>query len=126
MRSVAITVLFLLLGAPAAHADELKADYDRLARALRTPPAATVSLRAAKPLTTNSVLARQDTPARRDSVWDGALIGAGVGAGSGYLWAYAQCGTNDSECFMIAGTVGIIGGAAIGAAAGAIIDALHK
>jgi hypothetical protein len=125
MRPLAITVLFLLLGAPAAHADELKADYQRLARALQTPPAATASLRDAKPLTTNAVMVRQD-PARRDSVWDGALIGAGVGAGSGYLWAYAQCGTNDSECFMIAGTVGIIGGAAIGAVAGAVIDALHK
>ena len=126
MRSIAVTLLFLLLGAPsAAHADELKADYHRLARALQSRPAAAVSLRDAKP-STNAVLTRQDATARRDSVWDGALIGAGVGAASGYLWAFGQCGTNDSECFAIAGTVGIIGGAGIGAAVGAVVDALHK
>ena len=63
---------------------------------------------------------------RRDSVWDGALIGAAVGAGSGYIWARNMCGSNDSECFAIAGGVGILGGAGIGTAVGAIADALHK
>ena len=61
---------------------------------------------------------------RRDSVWNGTLIGAGIGAGSGYIWARSQC-PHDTECFAIAGTVGIIGGAGIGAAVGAIADALH-
>jgi hypothetical protein len=124
MKFIALTVLVLVMATP-ARADELEADYARLARALTAKPAAAVSLRDAK-IPSHLVAARQDASARRDSVWDGALIGAGVGAGSGYLWAYAQCGTNDSECFAIAGTVGIIGGAAIGAAAGAIVDALHK
>ena len=122
MKFIALIVLVFAMASP-VRADELKADYARLARALKAKPAAAVSLRDAK---LPSVAVRQDASARRDSVWDGALIGAGVGAASGYLWAFAQCGTNDSECFTIAGTVGIIGGAAIGAAAGAVVDALHK
>ena len=63
---------------------------------------------------------------RRDSVWNGTLIGAGIGAGGGYLWARNICGSNDGECFAIAGTIGILGGTGIGAAIGAVADALHK
>jgi hypothetical protein len=73
------------------------------------------------------VRVRQDRPAeRRDSVWNGALIGAGIGAGGGFIWARNMCGTNDSECFLISAPVGILGGIGIGAAAGAVADALHK
>ena len=61
----------------------------------------------------------------RDSVWDGTLIGAGFGAAGGAVWGWNTCGSNDNECFAIAGPVGIIGGAAIGAAVGAVADALH-
>ena len=63
--------------------------------------------------------------ARRDSVWNGLLIGAGIGAGGGAVWGRQTCGANDRECFAIAGPVGIITGAGIGAAVGAIADALH-
>ena len=63
--------------------------------------------------------------ARRDSVWNGALIGAGIGAAGGAVWGRQSCGPNDSECFAIAGPVGIAVGAGIGAAVGAIADALH-
>ena len=122
MRAVAITVLFLVLGAPAAQAGELKTDYAKLARALQAKPALSLSAANAP---AGARVTRQDAPGR-DSVWNGTLIGAGIGAASGYLWAHAQCGTNDSECFAIAGTVGIIGGAAIGAVVGAVADALHK
>jgi hypothetical protein len=66
------------------------------------------------------------TRERRDSLWNGAVIGGGVGAGGGYLWARNMCGTNDSECFAIAGPVGILGGIGIGLAVGAVADALHK
>ena len=66
------------------------------------------------------------TLAQHDSVWYGALIGGGIGAGGGYLWGRNMCGTNDSECFAIAGPVGILGGIGIGLAAGAVADALHK
>jgi hypothetical protein len=65
------------------------------------------------------------SPQRRDSVWNGALIGAGIGGVGGAVWGRQMCGSNDSECFAIAGPVGILGGAGIGAAVGAIADALH-
>ena len=69
---------------------------------------------------------REPAPGRtRDSVWNGTLIGAGVGAASGVVWGLQTCGSNDTECFAIAGPVGIIGGAGIGAAIGAVADALH-
>jgi hypothetical protein len=69
--------------------------------------------------------ARQPADRRRDSVWNGTLIGAGVGAAGGTIWSLNTCGSNDTECFAIAGPLGIVGGAAIGAAVGAIADALH-
>jgi hypothetical protein len=62
---------------------------------------------------------------RRDSVWNGTLIGAAAGAAGGAVWGRQTCGGNDSECFAIAGPVGILGGIGIGAAVGAIADALH-
>lgn len=70
-------------------------------------------------------LARRRAPAqgRRDSVWNGALIGAGVGAAGGYFWARQLCGTNDAECFAISSRAGVLGGAGIGALIGAILDA---
>jgi hypothetical protein len=37
-----------------------------------------------------------------------------------------QCGGDDAECFAIAGPVGVLGGAGIGAAVGAFVDALHR
>jgi hypothetical protein len=36
------------------------------------------------------------------------------------------CGSSDTECFYIAGPVGVLAGAGIGAAVGAIADALHR
>jgi hypothetical protein len=63
---------------------------------------------------------------RRDSVWNGVLIGAGIGAGGGFIWARNICGTTDDECFAIAGPAGILSGIGIGAAIGAVADALHK
>jgi hypothetical protein len=69
---------------------------------------------------------RQRATGRRgDSIWNGTLIGAGVGLGGGAVWGLKTCGANDNECFAIAGPVGMAGGAAIGAAVGAIADALH-
>ena len=73
------------------------------------------------------VRVQQNVPdRRRDSVWNGALIGAGIGAGGGYIWARNICGTTDDECFAIAGPAGILSGIGIGAAIGAVADALHK
>jgi hypothetical protein len=68
---------------------------------------------------------RKTSTGRRDSVWNGSVIGAGIGAAGGAAWGLQTCGSNDGECFAIAGPVGIIGGAGIGAAIGAVADALH-
>jgi hypothetical protein len=57
-------------------------------------------------------------------VWNGLLIGAGLGAAGGYLWAWNFCGPRDEDCSIIT-PVGMLGGAAIGGAIGAIVDALH-
>jgi hypothetical protein len=63
---------------------------------------------------------------QRDSVKDGALIGAAIGAGGGYLWSRSLCGSNDSECSAITTPVGVLSGIGIGAAVGAIADLLHN
>ncbi len=75
---------------------------------------------------TDAPLARQAAviKTQRDSIWNGLLIGAGAGAVGGYIWARQQCGTNDPECFAITATAGVLGGIGIGAAIGAILDAL--
>ncbi|HSL23136.1 MAG TPA: hypothetical protein VK886_16515 [Vicinamibacterales bacterium] len=65
--------------------------------------------------------ARRDE--RRDSVWNGLLIGAGIGLGAGLLWGKSLC-PNDDECLAITMPVGGLAGLGIGAAAGAIVDAL--
>jgi hypothetical protein len=76
--------------------------------------------------TASTLFRRQSTTKQADSVWNGALIGAGVGAVGGFIWARRICGGNDQECFVISAPVGVLGGAGIGAAIGAIVDALHK
>ena len=59
-------------------------------------------------------------------MWNGLLIGAGIGAGGGYLWARNICGSNDSECFAITARAGVLAGAGIGGAVGALLDALQR
>jgi hypothetical protein len=63
----------------------------------------------------------------RDSLWNGILIGAGVGAAVGMLIAPpAFCGNNDSECAAIVrvaiGLPAIAGGVGIGA----LVDGLQS
>jgi hypothetical protein len=63
----------------------------------------------------------------RDSLWNGILIGAGVGAAVGMLIAPpAFCGNNDSECATIVrvaiGLPAIAGGVGIGA----LVDGLQS
>jgi hypothetical protein len=60
-----------------------------------------------------------------DPLWNGVVIGVGVGAAGGYAWGRDMCG-DDEECSIRAIPVGILGGALIGGAVGAIADALHK
>ena len=64
---------------------------------------------------------------RGDKLWNGMLIGAGVGAAVGMLVAPpAFCGSNDSECATIVrvaiGLPAIAGGVGIGA----LVDGLNK
>ena len=58
--------------------------------------------------------------------WDGMLIGAGVGALTGFVSAASVC-PNDSECKAIVGAIFVPTFAGGGAGVGALIDSLfHK
>jgi hypothetical protein len=61
-----------------------------------------------------------------DSLWNGALIGAGVGVAGAWIFTRANCGPRgyDDECSAIAGPVGTLIFVPAGALSGAIIDRL--
>jgi hypothetical protein len=62
-----------------------------------------------------------------DKLWNGMLIGAGVGAAVGMLIAPpAFCGSNDSECATIVRVVIGLPAIAGGVGIGALVDGLHK
>jgi hypothetical protein len=115
----------LLSGSSGVRLDGYTPAYDRIRAGLhRTEKASVFVVREGD----HAALARK-TPGQsqqRDSVWNGLLIGAGIGAAGGYIWARDICGSNDTECFFIAGPVGVLAGAGIGAAVGAVADALHR
>jgi hypothetical protein len=121
---VAVSVL-LCFAWPALARAESTPNYARIRSALQRP--ALVKRFGAGPASGNL---RQTAVKRavgaRDSVWDGLLIGAGIGGAGGYFWARNLCGSNDQECSAVANPVGILGGAAIGGTIGAIVDALHR
>jgi hypothetical protein len=127
-RSLFVTTVLVCLVSPAVAAAKDEPDYRRIRSALEQPVRPTrfavskASVSAIRDARSQAVI----KSGRRDSVWDGLLIGGGIGAAGGYLWARHICGSNDPECFAIAGTVGVLGGFGIGAAIGAIIDALHN
>lgn len=131
LRSVvasAVLLCLLCLACPALAGPHNEPDYRRIRIALERPATrsrfavSALSISAIRPARSQAVV----RSGRRDSVWEGLLIGAGIGAAGGYLWGRNQCGPNDSECFAIAGPVGVLGGIAIGATVGAIVDALHN
>ena len=62
---------------------------------------------------------------RRDSLWNGSLIGLAAGAGAGAIAVTATC-QNDSECSGIAALVFVPTFAAGGAAVGVVIDSLIR
>ena len=121
-----MTVALLLTFATAIHADTYEPDPARIRAALQRP----LQSRVFEPKTPGSLMSARrqatSTKPRRDSIWNGLLIGAAAGVGGGYLWARDLCGPNDSECFYYAGPAGVLGGAGIGAVIGAVIDALHR
>lgn len=116
-----ITLLAAWLGLPGlSSAGEYRPDYARIRRGLATPATVVPALQPGRSAPVGRV-----TPGRRDSIWNGLLIGAAVGAGGGYLWARNECG-DDSECAAITNPVGILVGGAIGAAVGGILDWLAR
>jgi len=62
---------------------------------------------------------------RRDSLWNGSLIGLAAGAGAGVVAVASTC-PNDPECSAIATVVFVPTFAAGGAAVGALIDTLIR
>ena len=128
VKSVIALILLLCVTCPTfTGAEESTPNYDRIRAALQRPVPPTLFT-----LSRASLSMMRPTPppraqsARRDSVWNGALIGAGIGGVGGYFWARNICGSNDPECFAITAPVGVLGGGGIGAAIGAILDALDR
>jgi hypothetical protein len=62
----------------------------------------------------------------RDPLWNGTLIGLGIGFGVAVVTTRAMCGSNDSECAAIVNLVLGIPSVAGGAAVGALVDALRR
>ena len=123
-RSLTCLVVIAVIGSPNVG---VAAEYAPDTSRIRSRLAKTAVIRVtALPASSTDPLKQPSAGVRsgeRDSVWNGLLIGAGVGAGAGYVWARSQCGGNDAECSAITNPVGIIVGGAIGAAVGAILDA---
>lgn len=123
MRTI-IAILVMGLLAPPVAAQSYRPDLERIRRGVQVQPQVSSSppsrseLRAVKQPTGRVVK-------EKDSVWNGALIGAGLGAGSGYLWARSQC-PNDTECFAIASPIGIVVGGGLGLLAGVLVDAMTR
>jgi hypothetical protein len=62
---------------------------------------------------------------RRDSLWNGALLGLGAGLGAGIVAVTSTC-PNDPECSAIATALFVPTFAAGGAGIGALIDSLTR
>lgn len=76
----------------------------------------------------NLALAQSSAAKDRDRLWNGMLIGAGIGAAVGMLIAPpAFCGGgHDTECAMIVrATIGL-GSIAAGVGIGALVDGLQR
>jgi hypothetical protein len=133
--TAALLLLCWSVPLPAAAADGYQPDINRVRAALAesrpvpVAPDATILPNASTELsglarTSARLRQRPAAGGKRDSVWNGVLLGAAAGGAGGYLWASGQCDSNDSECFAIATPIGVLGGAAIGAVVGGIVDAV--
>lgn len=76
----------------------------------------------------NFALAQSNQTNDRDRLWNGMLIGAGVGAAVGMLIAPpAFCGGgHDTECAMIVRATFGLGSIAAGVGIGALVDGLQR
>jgi len=125
IRFGALLLASLLGTAGAARADDYNPDLRRIRAGLQRG-AEQPALPPQRSSASDTVRTQAAPSGPRDSVWNGALIGAAIGAGGGHVWARNICGSNDSECFYIAAPVGVLSGAAIEAVIGAVADALHR
>jgi hypothetical protein len=101
-------------------------NYDRIRSALQRGSApARLHVSRASVSAIRPARVKQRGGARRDTVWNGLLIGAGLGAAGGFIWAWNFCGRLDEDCSIVT-PLGVLGGAAIGGAIGAIVDTLHR
>jgi hypothetical protein len=135
----------VLSSAAGVHAQEYTPAYDRIraglhrdgalmrvVRETEVPPAGwperMSTLRAApsSPLGVASSSVQRFTTKRRGSFWMPVLVGAGVGGLAGGVWGRSQCDLPDPECTAIAVPVGVLGGAGIGAAVGAVVHAIRR
>jgi hypothetical protein len=87
-----------------------------------------ITLAAASMLAAPPQVSAPPTPPRMvkqiDSVWNGAVIGAGIGAVTGYVWGREMCGGDDDECLIRSVPVGLVIFTPAGALTGALIDRL--
>jgi hypothetical protein len=107
--------------APAAYTP----DYDRIRRGVDRTAAMQVAHVPSATVLLQATPSARVTSGRRDSVWNGLLIGAVAGGVGGYIWARHECG-DDQECAAITNPVGILVGAGIGAAIGGILDGFSR
>jgi hypothetical protein len=126
LPTVLMTAAVLLTSGIVGQAESYKPDHARIRAGLQREARPRI-LERSNPAPVSTVPRQQNVAKpKRDSVWNGLLIGAAAGVAGGYLWARDLCGPNDSECLYYAGPVGVFGGAGIGAVIGAVIDALHR
>lgn len=129
-RTTGALVLAVLVATTAKGvAAESAPSYDRIRAGLRREPVVSrlVVTRLPAPATVARARAQSTGKKPQASLWRGAAIGGGIGALiGGFIWAPSLCGSNDSECSAITVPVGLLGGAGIGAAAGAIVQALAR
>jgi hypothetical protein len=91
---------------------------------LKTEPLVATELSALTNLKWSKAIGQSSQP-RRDSLWNGALAGAGIGAILGALGGLAISDCNECSGFNVPLTFGVLGAAA-GAGLGAGFDALRS
>jgi hypothetical protein len=122
MNILAAALTLSLLPAPPPAAAPDAPNYERIRTQVQRSPVLQRALTPAD-LRLLRVEPPSGQPPQRDSVVNGVFIGLGIGVAGGYLWGRNLCTGNDEECLIRAVPAGVLGGAAIGAAAGALIDA---
>lgn len=124
-RAFGIILFGAFLGLPQPAAGQYTPDCAKIRAGLARPTIITRRSPVFELLRHQNTPSARITNGHRDSIWKGLLIGAGIGATGGYIWARNECG-DDPECAAITNRVGILVGGAIGAAVGAILDALSR